>query len=86
MWKTAANTEAVEMDGEWVILDGDRYVVTKLNEVGGFIWERLKQGSTLEMLVRGLTGEYDIEPEQARADIEAFVDRLIGCGLVEHVA
>jgi hypothetical protein len=86
MWKVAVHTDAVELAGEWVLLDSQRYVVTKLNEVGGWIWSRLKEGATLEMLVADMTDEYEIESAQARVDIESFVNHLIGCGLVEHVA
>lgn len=86
MWKTVEHTEAVEMDGEWVILDGQRYVLTKLNEVGGWIWNRLKEGATLEMLVADLTEEYEIEAGQARTDIQSFIDKMIECGLVRHAA
>ncbi len=86
MWKTAAHTDAVELDGEWVLLDSQSYVVTKLNAVGGLIWSRLKEGATLEMLVIDLISEYDIEPDTARADITAFVNRLSESGLIEHVA
>lgn len=86
MWKCASHIEAVEMDHEWVILDGERYMVTKLNEVGGWLWSKLREGTTLERLVLLMTEQYDIEPKQARADIVQFVEHLIECGLVEHVA
>ena len=86
MWKIATHTEAVEMDGEWVILDGERYVVTKLNEAGGFLWNRLKEGATLGMLVGAMTEEYDITEAQAKTDILVFIDHLISCSLVEQIA
>lgn len=86
MWKIASHTDAVEMDGEWVILDGKQYIVTKLNDAGGFLWNRLKEGATLGMLVRALTEEYEISAEQAELDIKSFLQHLTQCGLVEHVA
>jgi len=86
MWKTAAHTDAVELDGEWVLLDSQRYVVTKLNEAGGRVWGRLKEGATLEMLVADLVAEYEIDADRARMDIEAFVNRLSDAGMIEHVA
>lgn len=86
MWKTAAHTDAVELDGEWVLLDSQRYVVTKLNAVGGWIWSRLKEGATLEMLVIDLVSEYEIDEAAARTDITAFVERLSESGMIEHVA
>lgn len=86
MWKIASHTDAVEMDGDWVVLDGERYQVTKLNETGGFLWNLLKEGATLGMLIRSLMEAYEIDAAQAEKDITAFMQHLTHCGLVEHVA
>lgn len=86
MWKIAVHTDAVEMDGEWIVLDGERYVVTRLNETGGFLWNQIKRGATLGMLTEALSAEYGIPPERAKADIEAFVAHLREIGLIVHAA
>lgn len=86
MLKCVNHTEAVEMDGEWIVLDAQKYLVTKLNDVGGWIYTRIKEGDTLEMLVQSMIEEYDISEEQSQSDILVFVEQLIQCGLVEHVA
>lgn len=86
MLKCVNHTEAVEMDGEWIVLDAQKYLVTKLNDVGGWIYTRIKEGDTLEMLVQSMSEEYDISEEQSQSDILVFVEQLIQCGLVEHVA
>ncbi len=86
MWKCANHTEAVEMDGEWIVLDAEKYLVTKLNEVGGWIYSRIQAGDTLDMLVKSMSGEYEISEEQARSDILVFMAQLVECGLVENVA
>lgn len=86
MWKTTVHTDAIEMDGEWIVLDGERYVVTKLNETGGFLWNLIKKGATLGMLTEALAEEYGISPEQAKADSEAFVAHLKEIGLITDAA
>ncbi len=86
MWKCADHTEAVEMEGEWVVLDSEKYLITKLNEVGGWIYSRIQAGDTLEILVQAMSSEYDISEEQAKQDILVFVDQLVQCGLIENVA
>lgn len=86
MWKCADHTEAVEMDGEWVVLDAEKYLITKLNEVGGWIYSRIQAGDTLDTLVQAMSSEYDISEEQAKNDILVFVDQLVQCGLIENVA
>lgn len=86
MWKTTVHTDAIEMDGEWIVLDGERYVVTKLNETGGFLWNLIKKGATLGMLTEALAEEYGISQEQAKADSEAFVAHLKEIGLITDAA
>lgn len=47
-----------------------------LNETGAFLWGLLSQGAEAEGLVRRLTEEYDVTPEQARRDVDAFLQRM----------
>lgn len=86
MWKIMVNTDAVALDGEWVVLDAERYVVTKLNESGGFLWNLIKQGATFGMLTEALEDAYAISPEQAAADVTAFVAHLKEVGLIRDAA
>lgn len=86
MWRSVPHTEAVEMDNEWVILDGNKYMITKLNEVGGLIWNELQSGTTTDMLIPMMLEKYEITAEQAEMDIETFLEQLKACGLIEHVA
>ncbi|NLO28762.1 MAG: PqqD family protein [Actinobacteria bacterium] len=55
-----------------------------LNEVGRWLWERLDEECGLEDLVGGLTVEFDIDAEQARRDIQVFLDDLAEAGLMEE--
>jgi hypothetical protein len=86
MWRSVPYTEAVEMDNEWVILDGNKYMITKLNEVGGLIWNELQNGTTTDVLIPMMLEKYEITAAQAEMDIEAFLEQLKACGLIEHVA
>ena len=56
--------------------------VIKLNEVGAFLWERLNEGATVEQLVQAVTDAYDVEREQARANIESFLAKAKEGGLL----
>jgi len=53
-----------------------------VNETGEFLWELLKMAQTAETLAEHLTREYEVEPEQARQDIEAFLEPLRKAGAV----
>lgn len=86
MWKIMVNTDAVALDGEWVVLDGERYVVTKLNESGGFLWNLIKQGATFSMLTEALVEAYGVSSDQAATDVTAFVAHLKEVGLIQDAA
>jgi len=54
-----------------------------LNEVGDKICDSLRTSVDLEGLVGNVAEQYLCPPEVVRADVEAFVQQLIACGLVE---
>lgn len=85
-YKRSTNVEAVVVDQEWMILHADQYTVTKLNEVGGRCWSLLKENQTAESLTQELLKEYDIAEEEARRDIESFLDELQRLGLIEYAS
>lgn len=47
-----------------------------LNETGAFLWQQLQEERTAEQLVAALLEEYEVTPEQAAADVAAFVTKL----------
>jgi hypothetical protein len=50
--------------------------VITLNETGAFIWELLGEERSLDELVEAVSQEFDVEPDQARKDIEDFLENL----------
>lgn len=53
-----------------------------LNSTGAYIWELLETEQTVTSLVDALVARYEVEEAAARADVEAFVSRLIPTGAV----
>lgn len=47
-----------------------------VNGTGRFLWERLAAEQTAGSLTEALCETYDVEREQARADVEDFLRRL----------
>ena len=47
-----------------------------MNETGAFLWEQLVKGAGKEELLRGLTETYDVTQEEARTDIDVFLNVL----------
>ena len=46
------------------------------NETGAFLWEKLKNDTTEDELLKALLSEYDVDEETAKADISDFIKKL----------
>ena len=53
-----------------------------LNETGKLLWDALAQEQTQETLTALLLEHYQVEAEQARKDIDAFLKNLCAVGAV----
>lgn len=58
--------------------------VLVLNDVSAFIWEQLKRPICREDLLELVLGEFDVRKETAVPDLDAFLDRLRGHGVLEE--
>ena len=47
-----------------------------LNPVSALIWEMLGEEKTIAQLVDGITAEFAVSAEEAKADTEAFLEQL----------
>ncbi|MCY9664553.1 PqqD family protein [Paenibacillus alginolyticus] len=76
--------ESIQLDMEWIILNTDEYTLTKLNGVGGFCWSLLGAAQTVGSISEAIRKEYEFVNETVEEDIEAFLNDMIGRGLVQH--
>jgi hypothetical protein len=74
-----------EVESEMVLLDIEAGDYFGLDEVGTAIWRRLGQGASEDEIVSSLIIEYEVDPEQLRSDVRAFVRLLHAKGLVEII-
>lgn len=58
--------------------------VIALSESGALLWEKLEQGATENELVEAILAEYEVERDQAEADVNAFVSELNSKGILEE--
>ena len=58
--------------------------VIALSESGALLWEKLEQGATENELVEAILAEYEVERDQAEADVNVFVSELRGKGILEE--
>ena len=66
---------AVNQDGA-AILDISRNQITTLNSTGGFIWDRLQQGRTVEEAIADLADECNTDPTLVAPGVYAFLEQL----------
>lgn len=53
-----------------------------LNATGAYIWELLETEQTVETLTDALVARYEVDSQKARADVEAFLEKLKPTGAV----
>ena len=57
-----------------------------VNEVGVTIWNMLQEEVTMDDLVREILSEYDVEEAVVRADVEAFLGKLVENNIITEEA
>ncbi len=66
-----------ELDGEAILLDPQAGCSYNLNRVGTLVWKLLDGQHDTEDLVAAICAAYEVEPEQARRDVERLLDDLL---------
>lgn len=79
--KRKENIMAADLNGETVMMDIASGKYYNIGSVGGDIWNILENEMSLESLITKLTETYDVTPEQCRADIIPFLQKMIEIGL-----
>ena len=72
----------------WVVLPlaeatVDFSAVMTLNGSGVLLWQTLERGADREGLVAALTAEYEVDAQEAAADVDAFLEKLARIGCIE---
>lgn len=70
------------LDGEVVIVSPKSGEIRVLNHVGAEIWQLLANHVEIEEINMFLVNQYELSPQQAEADISAFLDDLMSRGLI----
>lgn len=72
-----------EVDGEVIALGLESSTYFGTNSSGSLLWKRLAEGTTRAELVDALVARFEIEPERAQTDVDAFVDDVRSRGLLQ---
>ena len=77
-----------QVAGNWVVLPLNSDTLSfngmiRLNNSGAMLWKALEQGNDRDALVKELTTQYDVTPEQASEDVDEFLEMLSKTGCLE---
>jgi hypothetical protein len=75
-----APSRALE-DAALVITPTDSLLHT-LNETAAFVWTRAQGEKSLETILQELMGVFDVDEQEARLDVEAFVHEAVQKGML----
>jgi hypothetical protein len=67
---------------ELVMMSAEKGNYIGLSEVGSRIWELIEAPRDIDTLCTRLQDEYDVTAEACRADIDAFLNKLVKHGAV----
>lgn len=71
--------------GEEVILHLESGVYYGLDEVGATIWAQVQQPKAISAICQAVCDEFEVAPEQCRADTLQFLQGLLDAQLIEVV-
>ena len=77
-----------EVAGSWVVLPTGEATVDfngmlSLNDSGALLWKALESGADRQGLIDALLAEYEVTPDVASADVDAFLAKLSSAGCLE---
>ena len=80
---------ARQVAGEMILVPirqnvGDLAHMYTLNDVASHIWQLINGGTTVDDIVSVMTQEYEVEAQQAEADVIEFLSQLEEIGAIVH--
>ncbi|MFF2588527.1 lasso peptide biosynthesis PqqD family chaperone [Peribacillus butanolivorans] len=72
-----------DMDGEKVMLSVQKGKYYNLGELGGEIWDLMKEPITIRELVTTLQSQYDVAQTECEEQVTDFINQLLEQGLVK---
>jgi PqqD family protein of HPr-rel-A system len=76
IFDSSSSIVSAGLGAEIVLLDTESGEYFGLNETAALIWRQLGEGRTPEEIAAELERAYEVDPAEARADVETYVDLL----------
>jgi hypothetical protein len=86
LFQQSAGIEFVPLQDEVILFHSPSNKFCVLNRTSSFIWSQLKQPVTGQEIAQRLDGAFtEVDPDQARSDIDAALKEMLGLGLIVGV-
>ncbi|WP_226038124.1 lasso peptide biosynthesis PqqD family chaperone [Aquibacillus saliphilus] len=72
-----------DMDGEKVMLSINKGKYYNLGEMGGEIWDQIKEPTSVKELIESLLAQYDVEESECRDQVISFLGMLASEELIQ---
>jgi PqqD family protein of HPr-rel-A system len=76
MFDASSSVVSAGLGDEIVLLDTESGEYFGLNETAALIWRQLGEGRTPSEIATELERTYEVDPADARADVETYIDLL----------
>ncbi len=70
------------VDGEAIMINLTNGTYYSMDNVGGWLWQFVEDGRSLEEMIAAIGARYEVRPEQAQADLWLLAERLVEEDLV----
>lgn len=84
-YRRSADALFADVGDDVVALQAERGFAYGMEGVTASVWQRLGEPVTLDELVAGLRGDYDVDEQRCRSEVRRLLDQMVGEGLVEEV-
>jgi hypothetical protein len=85
LYRRDPNVITAIIDDELVMMSIEKGQYYGVSGVGPRVWELLVDPITVEQVSSVISCEYDIDVQSCQHDVESFIDRMVGIGVVSAV-
>lgn len=71
-----------EVDGELVALSLEHGECFGLDRIGTLIWHRAAEPVRFDALVEAMTARFEVDDPTCRADLQEFLEEMVGAGML----
>ena len=91
VYRRSTSVVSRQISGETLVVPirgkvGDLASIYSFNEAGSALWAALEQPRSLESLASALCQSFEVERDDARRDVDAFVREMQAAGLLSAVS